>query len=253
MMTLPMPPIEYRRMVGPIDEREFDNPTGEMIWGELAIGQLSPGQAYREVFDFGCGCGRSARQLLMQKSPPRRYVGIDINKPMIEWCKENLSAKNAEFYYHDVWSLTSAPENSRNRTLPIHQYGDDFSLINAHSVFTHIYCDQTEFYLAEFMKMMSESGIIRATWFIFNRSWFPVLAPNQHCLYVNEVDPTQAVYYDWGYLVDLLKTLGLKLVRVDWTELPGFQSVLYLAKGDLFEDILDEVSPPSSILGFLDE
>lgn len=245
-----MPPVEYRQMVGPVDERAFDNPTGDLVWGPLDFGPLGSGEAYSRVFDFGCGCGRSARQLLQQQSPPDKYVGVDINKDMIKWCNANLGSKSTKFYFHDVWSLTSAPNNTKNSTLPIAQHGDDFSLINAHSVFTHIYTNQTEFYLSEFSKMLSAKGIIRTTWFIFNREWFPVLAPNQHCLYVNEIDPTHAVYYDWGYLVGLFKSLGFKLIKVQWSEVRGFQSVLYLAKDDSFENLIDVVSPSENILGF---
>lgn len=252
-MNLPMPPIEYRKMVGPVDEREFDNPSGDLVWGPLDMGPLEANDAYKKIFDFGCGCGRSARQLLQQKIPPEKYVGIDINKDMIKWCKKNLGSEKTEFHFHDVWSLTSAPKNKKNSTLPISQHGSDFSLINAHSVFTHIYSHQTEFYLSEFLKMLGDDGIIRTTWFIFNREWFPVLAPNQHCLYVNEVDPTQAVYYDWGYIVDLLKTLGLKLIKVEWSVVRGFQSVLYFAKSDSFENIIDNVAPTENIMGFSGE
>lgn len=249
-MTLPIPPIEYRRLVGPIDEMQYENLDGQYIWGDLDFDPLQPGEAYKNVFDFGCGCGRSARQLLLQNYPPEKYVGIDINKPMIKWCKSNLGKKNVTFHFHDVWNLTYAPKNSKKSTAKIHQHGNDFTLINAHSVFTHTYADQTEFYLSEFSKMLSGKGVIRSTWFIFNREWFPVLASNQHCLYVNEVDPTQAVYYDWGYIVSLLKSLNLKLIHVDWTEVPGFQSVLYLAKNDDFDNVLDKVSPPPSVMGF---
>ena len=62
--TLPMPPREMRVLVGPQDEQDFDNPTGRPVYPGL------PPEAYRSVLDFGCGCGRVARQLI-QQAPAR--------------------------------------------------------------------------------------------------------------------------------------------------------------------------------------
>ena len=250
--SLPFPPIELRKIVGPTESAFFDNPSGELIWGDLAIGPLRPGEAYRRILDFGCGCGRQARQLFLQKTPPERYVGIDINKEMIRWCGKNLRPHGIEvrFDHHDVWSMTYAPKNSRNETQPIHGYGTDFTLINAHSVFTHLYERQTEFYLQECARMLDERGLLRTTWFFFNRDWFPVLAPHQHTLFVNDHDPIQAIYYDWSYFLDLLQQMGLKIVHVNWTLMPGFQTEIYLATGAEFTDLTPGLEPAETVLGF---
>ena len=61
---LPMPPLEMRELVGPTDEAAFDNPDGRLLYAFLPV------EAYESVFDFGCGCGRVARQLVQQH--PRR-------------------------------------------------------------------------------------------------------------------------------------------------------------------------------------
>ena len=49
-----------------------------------------PAETYRSFFDFGCGCGRVARQLILQRPRPELYVGIDLNAPLIQWCNDNL-------------------------------------------------------------------------------------------------------------------------------------------------------------------
>lgn len=252
--TLPFPPLQYRRTVGPTDTAPFDNTSGERIWGPLDLGPLEPGEAYRAIFDFGCGCGRNARQLLLQHEPPQRYTGVDVHRGMIRWCKNNLkrSGVDVQFDHHDVWSPTYAPENSRNETQPLRQYGSDFSLVNAHSVFTHLYERQTEFYLEECHALIDDRGILRTTWFFFNREWFPVLAPSQNSLFVNDSDPSQAVYFDWDYVVQLAHRLGLKIIHVNWTLKPGFQNEVYFAKGPDFEDISEGLRPHSTVIGFGD-
>ena len=62
---LPLPPLELRRMVGPVEPKYFDNPTGQPIIENIPIDK------YESVLDFGCGCGRIARQLLQQKIRPK--------------------------------------------------------------------------------------------------------------------------------------------------------------------------------------
>ena len=249
---LPFPPLEYRQIVGPTDKAVFDNPSGDPVWGDLAIGGLAPGEAYKRIFDFGCGCGRNARQLLLQRVPPERYVGVDVHAGMIDWCRTNLRMPGVDvvFDHHDVWSPTYAPQNTRRDTLAINSYGSDFTLINAHSIFTHLYERQTEFYLRECLQMIGETGLLRTTWFFLNRDWFPVLAPHQHTVFVNDCDPSQAVYYDWEYFLTLVAELDLKIVGANWTTKPGYQTELFLAVGDDFEDLSSALEPPSTVLGF---
>jgi len=57
---------------------------------------------------------RQARQLLQQTPRPRRYVGIDINREMVEWCRANLSPvdRNFQFHHHDVYSPTYGAHNT---------------------------------------------------------------------------------------------------------------------------------------------
>jgi SAM-dependent methyltransferase len=98
-----MPPYEMRVLVGPANEAAFDHPSGELVFPYLDE------SAYECVFDFGCGCGRVARQLLQQRVRPRRYVGIDLHRGMIQWCNENLAplAPEFEFRHHDVYNYSS--------------------------------------------------------------------------------------------------------------------------------------------------
>jgi SAM-dependent methyltransferase len=246
---IPMPPVELRKLVGPLDDNDYDNPDGRRIWGELAFHPLRPGEAYRRVFDFGCGCGRQARQLMLQRQPPESYVGIDINREMIKWARKHLGRSNVKFEHHNVWHPIYAPYNERNRQLPIREYGSNFTLINAHSVFTHLLEDQARFYLNEMRSMLAPHALLRTSWFLLNCAWFPVLAPHQHCVYVNHEDPTQAVYYDWFFISELIHELGFKLLDAEWARVSGYQSVVMLGWGPEFVENR-AVVPPDTILGF---
>ena len=247
---IPYPPVELRTLVSPIvDDNYYDNPTGDYVFGPLKIGPLAAGEAYQRIFDFGCGCGREARRLLLQKDKPRLYVGLDINRPMIQWCQENLKFDNYSFLHHDVWSISYAPDNSRNRTLPITHAGSNFTLIEANSVFTHLCADQTEFYLREMTSMLSDRGIIRLTIFFFNKKWFPMMGESNNTVFVDERDPTQAVYYDWNYFREFIRSLGYRIVDLQWTETPGFHNIVVLARNPRFPDLTDAM-PPATVIGF---
>lgn len=249
--SLPIPPLALRELVGVPDAARFDNPDGAPIFGELHFGPLEPREAYRHVFDLGCGCGRHARQLLQQDPRPERYVGVDLNPEMIAWCQANLTADGFSYAHHDVHNHTYGPDNSHHETQPIQQHGADFTLINAHSVFTHLFPAQSEHYLRECAAMLAPRGLMRTSWFFFHRAWFPALAPHRHAIFFDEGDPRMAVYHDWGWFVRLVRALGLAVVHVHWTPLAGHHNEVFLAHPDGFEDLLEAgLEPPGTVLGF---
>src|SRR5687768_18468903 len=133
-----------RELVGPTDPALFDNPSGEPVYPHLPL------EVYDSVFDFGCGCGRVARQLIQQRPRPERYLGIDVHRGMIQWCRENLmpAAPAFEFLHHDVFSRGLNPNGTAD-SAPFPAPDDSFTLVQAFSIFTHLTERQTPHYLRE--------------------------------------------------------------------------------------------------------
>ncbi len=210
---IPMPPIELRRMVTPIDA-DFDHPGDEPVYTDIPL------EAYDAVFDFGCGCGRMARKLMMQKPRPRRYLGIDVHKGMIDWCSQNLTPVDPafQFVHHDVWSPSYGHGNSYRLAEPFPTKDGEFTLFLANSVFTHLYLRQTEYYLSEIARILSPQGIAITSWFFFDSDTYPSLDGGPHTLYVSETDPTHAVIYDRKWFIDTVRRCGL---GVKFTRPPG--------------------------------
>jgi SAM-dependent methyltransferase len=226
-LTIPIPPLEFRRMVGPPDIELFDNPGGALIFPELPI------EVYDSVFDFGCGCGRHARQLLQQTVRPRCYLGIDIHKGMIDWCIENLTSSfdhTFQFLHHDVYSPGYGANNSFKLAEPLPAQDGAFSLVIANSVFTHMYKDQAEYYLYEVGRILKPEGVALTSWFFFDKDSFPFLQEGPFCLFTNEVDPTQAVIYDRKWFIGAIRRYGLSVDRTVLPSITGHQWRVYLKK-----------------------
>ena len=220
---LPIPPLEMRMLVGPTDEAAFDNPSGD-----LAYPILEPGD-YESVLDFGCGCGRVARQLIQQTAQPKEYLGLDLHLGMIRWCQDNLTPRAPQFTFehHDVANLGFNP-GAKPSVLPFPAKDDQFTLVNAHSVFTHLTQSQTEHYLTEVRRVLRHDGVFHSTWFFFDKTDFPMLHDFQAAIYTSEFDLSGAVVYDREWVVERTRELGLTVTDVVAPAIHGFAWVLVM-------------------------
>ena len=236
---LPMPPIELRRAVGG-DESGFDNPGGGLVYDHI------PQAAYERVFDFGCGCGRLARQLMQQRAArPRRYLGIDLHKAAVDWASANLSPldRNFRFEHFDVHNRQFNPTAMQSQqAFPT---GEKFTLAVANSVFTHVLEADVAFYLREIARILARDGYFVSSWFFFDKRSFPMMQEFQNALYINLDDPTNAVIYDLDFARALFRGAGLTIIQVLPPHLRGFQWLLtaVLADGRAEAEFPPDVAP----------
>lgn len=225
---IPIPSFRLRQMVGPTDPEAFDNPSGAEVYAQYGVTR----EQYDSVLDFGCGCGRMARQLLQQNPRPRRYVGVDIHQGMIDWCKRYLAPRdpNFQFFHHDVYAPGYAPRNTLQLGQPLPVADGQTTLVIAHSVFSHLFRTQTEYYLRELARILSPGGVAFTSWFFFDRESFPFLSEGPYCLFASEVDPTQAVLYDRKWFIEAVREAGLVVSRTTPPEIPGHQWLVFLTK-----------------------
>jgi len=216
--ALPIPPIEMRQLVGPTDPADYDNPTRSLVFPYL------PARAFESVFDFGCGCGRVARQLIQQEPRPVRYLGIDLHRGMIEWCRVNLAphAPDFAFLHHDVFNMFFNP-GKKPAVRAFAAEDGAFTLVNATSVFTHLPQGHAEHYLHEARRVLTPDGILHASWFLFDRVDFPMLTRNAHALYASDVDPTAAVLFSREWLRECARAAGFTIYDVIAPPIRGYQ------------------------------
>lgn len=223
----PFPPLEYRQWVGPLDDERYDNPAGSLVYADFAA------QRYESVFDFGCGCGRVARQLILQRPRPRRYVGIDVHPQMIEWCRQHLApaAPGFEFHHHDVADVLVNAGPGKPDVLPFPVPDASVTFFESLSIFTHIVERQLPFYLAEAARVLRDDGEMNASFLLFDKGSFPVLGAGRNALYIDSDYPPAAVYYDREWLVAALADAGLAITRIAGApEVRGYQWRLAIAR-----------------------
>lgn len=219
----PLPPIALRQLVGATEDHFYDNPSGAPLFG-------LPPEAFDSVLDFGCGCGRIARQLIQQTPRPRRYVGIDLHRGLIEWCRQNLApyAPGFEFHHQDVHNKGLNP-SGKAEVLPFPVPDRSVSLMLAWSVFTHVNEAAAVFYLREVARVLRPGGVLLSTWFLFDKSDFPMMQSFQNALFINDVDPTNAVIFDKAWLQSTLAGMGLYLRQIVPPAIRGYQWQIWIA------------------------
>jgi len=121
--------------------------------------------------------------------------------------------------------------NPTGRTLVDFGTEEQFTLINAHSVFTHIVEPNLEFYFDQCARRLSPLGVLRSTWFMFDKGAFPMMQPFQNCLYINPDDPTNATIYDAQFIRSLFARHGLRIARAVTPAVSGHQWVIFAERG----------------------
>jgi SAM-dependent methyltransferase len=217
-----------RELVGLTDPAGFDHPVGSPVFPTVAASQ------YESVLDFGCGCGRVARQLGVAAAPmPGRYVGIDLHRGMIRWDRENLAPRlpGFSFQHHDVFNPGLNPDPGAPRTRPVPVADAEVTLLIAISVFTHLVEAQAEYYLGEVARVLRQDGVMVSSWFLFDKAPFPMMQEFQNALYINDSDPTNAVIFDRSWLLAKLDGLGLRVRAATPPTIRGFHWILEIEPG----------------------
>ncbi len=95
-------------------------------------------------------------------------------------------------------------------------------------MFTHINEAQSVFYLGEMARVLRPDGILISTWFLFDKSEFPMMQDFQNALFINEGDPTNAVIFDRAWIQAVIANAGFRILRIVPPEMYGYQWQLWL-------------------------
>jgi SAM-dependent methyltransferase len=146
---LPLPPIRLVHLV--TNAYRYDHFYQSGIVGAQCIRSILAKNhfeidAFRNILDFGCGCGRMMRQWKNMNGP--QLFGTDYNPVLVAWCQKNLPF--AEF--------------SVNRFSARLEYRDGyFDFIYAISVFTHLTEEGGLRWIAELGRVLKPGGVLYLT------------------------------------------------------------------------------------------
>lgn len=124
--------------------------------------RLPPGG---RTLDIGCGCGRTARFLLLREDI--HYIGFDIFKPAIDWSNEHLAPLARGRFRFEHFDAHSGHYNPRGKLkatqvrFPVADGSIDVAF--AASLFTHLLEGDARHYLAESARCLDRAGLLVAS------------------------------------------------------------------------------------------
>jgi ubiquinone/menaquinone biosynthesis C-methylase UbiE len=202
------------------------------------------------VLDIGCGCGLIALILSEQRHLTGIYTGVDIHHPSIQWCQEHLSRQypNFTFKHIDVKNQMYNPHGkyaAEDYTFPLENRSLDVILLK--SVFTHMRPQESDNYLKEISRLLSNKGRCLATFFLLNSKQADLAKEGKNSLdfkygneqwrYVYESNPESAIAYPEDFVKEMCRKHNLSvkgpIYYGTWTGLNeglSYQDILILEK-----------------------
>jgi SAM-dependent methyltransferase len=215
------PPPEISGGVGPGDYWAVGETTAELV-RELAHLRRSD-----RILDIGCGAGRIAWPLSLRLGRRGRYVGFDIVRPYVEWCRDHLHLDPERFSF-EHYPLQSSAYSAAGQTMPesfrFPWREQSFDLAIATSLFTHLLPAATEHYLAETRRVLQRKGRIFTSFFLVDGGsigaiesavTYPVFTKRTDWGWLQDpAIPEDGVAFNRGWLEERLARSGFQDVRI---------------------------------------
>lgn len=191
------------------------------------------------IVDIGCGCGRSALVLRDYKYKMERfagsYIGIDVDKEMLEWCRTHFDRERFEFHHspHVSRAYRAAGDKNEYYRLPLADNSVDF--VFSVSLFSHLLEREVANYCRESWRVLKEGQHMLMYFFSMDR--LPPTYGDRHTFrfqvgnaHVESLAiPEAAVAYHEAYLMSVAREAGFSSAEVQMA--PGdWQPILLCRK-----------------------
>jgi SAM-dependent methyltransferase len=176
------------------------------------------------IVDIGCGCGRYAHHLRDYRFGSERfsgkYVGIDIDEEMLDWCRRNFDSERFSFYRsnHDSRAYKAVEKPDAQYALPIADESADF--VFSTSLFTHLLEKELVNYTQESYRVLK-----RDCWmamYCFSMDHPPPTFGDRHTFgfrmgnaHVESMSvPEAAVAYEEKFLLEMAREAGFRTAEM---------------------------------------
>ncbi|HEV3071612.1 MAG TPA: class I SAM-dependent methyltransferase [Solirubrobacteraceae bacterium] len=161
-------PLPAEHSVVMAEQASFKAIGTEFLAHFIDFGGLRPEHA---VLDIGCGGGRMAAALLYYLAAGS-YVGFDVHKPSIEWCRKAIAPRHQrfDFQFVDLDNPIYNPSklSASEFAFPYAENSFDFAI--ATSLFTHMFMGEVANYLRQAFRVLRPGGALFCTAFLLTPS-----------------------------------------------------------------------------------
>ena len=178
-----------------------------------------------KVLEIGSGNARIAHSMVNYITEGS-FMGVDVMKPFIDWCKE--AYKDIPYFSFEHIDVSNPYYNTSKSQQPedfkFDLPDDSYDLIYLTSVFTHIRSKGVENYLKEIKRLLSPNGKCLASYFIIDeetkalmdegKSRRVFLPFDEHSYVITHQIPEAAIAYNKEYLLKVYLDLGFKIESV---------------------------------------
>jgi SAM-dependent methyltransferase len=210
---------------GPATLEEFKANGEEFLRIYREICGLRPDE---KMLDVGSGMGRKTLPLTQYLNDRAVYEGIEIQRAGVDWCRETICRRfpNFHFQHIDVYNELYNPLGTcRPSAYRFPFDGGSFTFVMLGSVFTHMLPGDVAHYLSEIQRVLDVGGRCLISWFLLDEESMRLIDAGRSTLSfvhrgegyrtVSEELPETAVAFDDGFVRELYRKAGLKIVRVD--------------------------------------
>jgi cyclopropane fatty-acyl-phospholipid synthase-like methyltransferase len=183
------------------------------------------------ILDIGCGFGRLPIGL-NKIFDSINYIGIDVHRPSIVWCKKFLSKNTSQLNFIH-FNIKNERYNEDGN-----EFGDDFKfpidsksqdLIYLYSVFSHMKIEEMRKYFIDFKRIIKKNGNIFFTAFVEKNVSDYSINPEGY-IFEEFSGPLHVVRYDFDFLLNELKIAGFKIEKIFESTETDKQTGLYLSQ-----------------------
>lgn len=122
------------------------------------------------ILDIGSGAGLLAMASKPFIKPDGEYLGLDVMKKDTEFCQKHYSDPNTKFEHFDINNSKYAKDQNEN-LIPWGVNDNDFDLLSALSVWTHLKEDHAIFYFKEINRVLKKGGKAIITFFYLDEGY----------------------------------------------------------------------------------